>query len=61
MGKDIQIKIVREGSGPIAELHTVVICDYSLSLVTSPEEVIESATNQAFEVGEADAIPGTTY
>ena len=59
MGKDIQMKIIHEGSGPIAELHTVVICDYSLWIVASPQDVIESATNQPFEVGEADAIPGT--
>ncbi len=61
MGKEIQMKKFKVGSGEIASMGTVVSCSVKgyiqndTEVYTSPFEVL---SNQQFKIGESDAFPG---
>jgi hypothetical protein len=61
MGKDLMIHRIVNGSGELAEMGTVVTCNFTGFMVNGGEvekEPFEHWENQKFKVGESDAIPG---
>ena len=61
MGKDLVMKRIRSGSGAVAEMGTVVLCNLTgYFVVDNLTQIIpfEDYKDQRFKIGESDAVPG---
>eukprot|EP00906_Rhabdomonas_costata_P038022 RCo053661 len=62
MDKDVMVRTLLPGEGPMAEFGSVVHCSLRCHTV-KPEttdilELVESGTGYSFKVGEGDCVPG---